>query len=154
VLSRSLAVLVILATLGGFATSASARKTSEVTYDYGQVWATAVRLVRVDYGFNVRDRDEEVGFLLFDYVESGRTHAGSIELVRVGAPAEGRIRIVVQVPSMPSYVEQMLLERLRRKLRDDFGMPIARPAAPAAAAPAEDAEEPAESTAEDGDGER
>ena len=107
-----------------------ARRSDVHAYRYDQLWRSVVRLVRVDYGFPVRDRDEEVGYLLFDYVDSGRTHPGSFELVRVEEDGQEQVRVAVQVNSMPSYVERMLLDRLERKLRDEYGQPIRPPRPP------------------------
>lgn len=109
---------------------ASARMSDEVGYDYDKVWRAAVRLVAVDFRFPVTDRDPEIGYLLFDYQEQGRSYPGSIELVRVRAADESeRVRVVVRVEGMPSYVERMLLDRFTRKLVDDYGPPRAvRPA--------------------------
>ncbi|MFT5358654.1 MAG: hypothetical protein ACI9KE_005893 [Polyangiales bacterium] len=112
----------------------SARRSDVHSYRYEQMWRSVVRLVRVDYGFTVRDRDEEVGYLLFDYVDSGRTHPASFELVRVQEDGREQVRVAVSIPAMPSYIERMLLDRLQRKLREEHGqpMPAPRPAAPAA----------------------
>ncbi len=110
---------------------ASARMQTDYTYSWNQIWQASVRMVRVDLQCPITDRDSEIGFVMFDYAEGGRTHAGSIELVRtVGSDGIERVRAVVQVPSMPSWVERMLMDRLTRKLRDDFGEPprVARPA--------------------------
>lgn len=110
---------------------ALARMQADYTYTWNQIWQASVRMVRVDLQCPITDRDSEIGYLMFDYAESGRTHAGSIELVRtVGSDGIERVRAVVQVPSMPSWVERMLMDRLTRKLREDFGEPprVARPA--------------------------
>lgn len=107
---------------------AGARLSGEVDYDYEKVWRAAVRLVAVDLRFPVTDRDPDNGYLLFDYLEQGRSYPGSIELV----PAEegaSRVRVVVQVQGMPSYVERMILDRFTRKLLDDYGPPRVPPPA-------------------------
>lgn len=124
---------------------ASARVTNEYVYEWPQVWQATVRLVRVDLGFPVSDRDEDTGYLLFDYRDGSRTYPGSVELVRVTAQdGSERVRVAVQVPSMPSYVERMIVDRLTRKLREDFGEPPRprRPEpTPPAAPPVEEAPE-------------
>lgn len=104
--------------------TASARQTAELTYTYDQLWRASVRMLAVDFRFPITERDEEIGFLLFEYRDQGRSYHGSVELVRTESPREGRrVRVVIQVQSMPSYVERMLLDRLRRKLSDDYGAP-------------------------------
>ncbi len=157
-----LAIVLALAASPG---AASARQTKELQYPFEQVWGTAVRLLRVDYGFPIRDRDEDIGFVLFDYVDAGRTYQGSVEIVRV-EPRENTsvrrrpgttlelpgVRVAMHIPSMPSYVERMLLDRLERKLREDYGLPVQPPRRPAEP-PAEEPPE-GEGGAPDGESER
>jgi hypothetical protein len=124
---------------------ASARQTDEHGYSYDQMWRAAVRLIAVDFRFPITDRDPDIGYLLFQYTDQGRTHDGSLELVRTRA-ADGteRVRVVVHVGAMPSYVERMMLDRFRRKLVDDYGPPpVARPAPRPAPAPAPAPQPPA-----------
>jgi hypothetical protein len=120
---RAGVAMVVLAGLLLVPVGAHARKQSEVRYRYDQVWGATIRLIRVDYKFKIRDRDEEVGYLLFDYEDGGRAHPGSVELVRYEAEGEERIRIVLTIPAMPSYVERMVLDKLGKKLEKDYGMP-------------------------------
>lgn len=144
------AALVLLALL--HAPVASARSAEEYAYTYDQLWRAAVRLVAVDLRFPITDRDPEIGYLLFEYRDQGRAFPGSVELVRTQGPdGAERVRVVVQVEAMPSYVERMMLDRLRRKLTDEHGAPprsAPRPAPapppPAPTPPAEDAPEPPE----------
>ncbi len=107
--------------------SAEARKQKDHTYRYEQVWSAAVRMVRVDLRYPIDDQDPNVGYLLFQYQDRGRTFPASIELVRTRVEGVDYVRTVVQIPSMPSYIEQMLLDRLERKLRAEFGDPPERP---------------------------
>jgi len=102
---------------------AQARKTADVAYQYEQVWSAAVRMVRVDLALPINDRDESIGYILFEYREQNRAYPGSVELVRVAVEGRPGVRIVLQIPAMPSYIEQMLIDRLRRKLLDEFGEP-------------------------------
>lgn len=118
-------LLALAITTAAWSTSASvaeARFSGEVTYSYEQTWQAAVRMIRVDLQCPITDRDEELGFVLFEYRNAGRSYPGSLEVVR---STDGRgvehIRVTVQVNAMPSYVERMVFERLTRKLRDDFG---------------------------------
>lgn len=111
---------------------ASARKSADYVHRYEQVWSASVRMVRVDLRFRIQDQDASIGYLLFDYRDTnGRTTPGSVELVR--AEEEGRpvVRVVIQIPAKPSYIEQMLLDRLRRKLTEEFGQPPPPPRRPA-----------------------
>lgn len=106
------------------APTASARSSEDYTYAFDQTWRAAVRLLAVDMRFPITDRDPEIGYVLFEYQEGGRTYSGSLELVRTeGRNATPQVRVVVSVTSMPSYVERMLIERLSRKLTQDYGAP-------------------------------
>ena len=100
---------------------AAARRTLDMGYRYDQVWTAAVRLVRVDYGFNVTERDQELGFVMFEYLEGTQTFNGSIEVLRTADTlGRERVRVVVVVQGQPEYVERMITDRLERKLRGDF----------------------------------
>lgn len=112
---------------------ARARVSEALPWTFSQVFRTSVRLVRVDLGCAITERDEDAGYLTFDYESSGRLHHGSIEIVR-GEEGAG-VRVIVQLPTLPTYVERMVVNRLLRKLRDEVGEPARRAAPPAAAPP-------------------
>jgi hypothetical protein len=136
---RSIASLLVAIACLGAPRVAEARQDTELSYPYEQVWGAAVRLLRVDYGFPIRDRDEAIGFVLFDYLDRGRSVQGSLEVIRTGEEGAPGVRVVLQIPSMPSYIERMLLDKLSRKLREDFGLPVPppRPTPPAPEPPSE-----------------
>lgn len=122
--ARRLLLVLALSTAGAsLAPSvAQARVSGEISYSYEQTWQTAVRMLRVDLQCPITDRDEEMGFVLFEYTSQGRTYPGSVEIVRsTDARGQEHIRVTVQVPAMPSYVERMMFDRLTRKLREDYG---------------------------------
>lgn len=108
-----------------------ARRQADLRYPFEQVWNASLRLVRVDMRLPVTDRDQEAGYLLFDYVEHGKRFPGSVELVRGERAERPSTKIVIQVQGMPSYIEQMLFEKLSQKLRAEFGEPIAGEKKPA-----------------------
>jgi len=110
--------------------NALAKKTEDFRHSYDQVWGAAVRLIRVDQGYPIKDRDETVGYFLFDYRDDGRLYPGSVELVRIEDQGGGPIRVVIQIPAMPSYIERMLLDKLKRKLLDEYGEPPPPPPPP------------------------
>jgi hypothetical protein len=106
---------------------ASAKSSYESSYGFDKTWNAAVRLVRVDMGLKVTEKDEQNGYLLFDYhsSESGpKTSPGSFEIVRPKDPG-GPVRVVVQLSQMPRYHEQVLLDSLSKKLRQEYGDPPA-----------------------------
>ena len=105
-----------------------AKKTEEYAHRYDQVWRAAVRLIRVDQGYPIRDRDEGIGYVLFDYKDDGRSYPGSLELIRIRQNGDDAVRVAIQIPAMPSYIERMLLDKLEKKLIDEYGDPDRRAA--------------------------
>jgi len=108
---------------------ASANVAYESPYTFEQTFGTALRLVRVDLGCKITEKDADSGYLLFDYTstESGKqVHHGSVEVVRGRSGAH----VSVQLPSLPRYHEQMIVDALARKLASDHGDPPTRDRAP------------------------
>jgi hypothetical protein len=110
----------IVLSLVGLADTALARRESSLRYPFSLVWTTAVRMVRVDYASPITEKDKDEGYFLFSFVHEGKEHPGSFEVIE---DAEDGARVVVQIPAMPSYVEQMLIDKLERKLSLDHGAP-------------------------------
>lgn len=100
-------------------------------YPITSVWPAAVRFLRVDRGFPVREKDEAAGYVLFDYTDGPRPCKGSLELIRA-SDREGReaTRIAISIPDLPRRYEQMLLDKFVTKLRDDQGPPAPPPRKP------------------------
>jgi hypothetical protein len=135
--------LVAALSLGSLAHPAEveAKKQTDYRYPFERVWNTALRMVRVDMRLAVTDRDADAGYMLFDYVDHGRRFPGSIELVKSERDDRPLVTAVIQVQGMPSYVEQMMLDKLARKLKDEVGDPI-EPTKPPPEKPKEPAEKP------------
>lgn len=107
---------------------AAAKASYDSAYGYDRTWNAAFRMVRVDLGFKVLEKDQGTGYLLFEYKspESGqKPSSGSIELIR--GRDDGPVTVVVQLPQMPHHHEQVLINGLARKLRQEYGDPPARP---------------------------
>src|SRR5258707_1469193 len=88
---------------------ASASAAYESTYGYDRTWNAALRLVRVDLGFKVTEKDEATGYLMFDY-KSPEAHGaspGSIEFIHSKDP-QAPVRVVVQLAQTPPYHEQAM----------------------------------------------
>jgi hypothetical protein len=122
----TLAAAVSLTALG-----AHARSIYESPYGYDRTWNAAVRLVRVDNGWKVTEKDDASGYVLFEYrsPESGKGTPGSIELVR-GRDANAPVGVLAQLPQMPHYHEQVLLDALASKMRREYGDPPAAKKSP------------------------
>ena len=136
------ALLVALAALGWLApTPAAADAQASFTYDHDIVWSTAVRLLRVDLGYDIAEQDRENGYLLFVVRENGREYQGAVEFVRgVGERGVAVVDLNLRIAGLPLSSEESILRKLRTKLRESYGLP---PRAPAAQTPAP-APEPAE----------
>jgi hypothetical protein len=105
------------------ASPAAARKQRELPHRIDQVWNAALRMIRVDLQMAVTDRDQEGGYVLFEYVSNGKRFPGSIELIQQAKGARPTTVVVTQVRGQPSYVEVMLLDRLEKKLAEEIGVP-------------------------------
>src|SRR5262245_7760793 len=95
--------------------AAIAKSSYDSRYGYERTWNAALRLVRVDMGFKVLEKDDANGYLLFEYRSSeGGTKAtnGSMEFIR----SRDDVKVVVQLPQMPRYHEQVLVDALVRKM--------------------------------------
>lgn len=123
---------------------ADAKSSYDSQYGYERTWNAALRLVVVDLSFKVNEKDAQSGYILFDYksTESGaKATPGSFELIRGQTPSEP-VHVIAQLPAMPSYHEQVLLDELARKLKDEYGEPIViKKQAPVEDAGAPDAEQ-------------
>ncbi|HEX7476457.1 MAG TPA: hypothetical protein VF331_01495 [Polyangiales bacterium] len=102
---------------------AHARREVTFSYPFSRVWPSVVRLMRVDFECQITEKDKEDGYFFFDYPDHGKTFPGSVELVTSKSDGVETVRVVIQVPAMPSYVEALMLDKLGRKLLEEFGPP-------------------------------
>lgn len=100
-----------------------ARSQRDTRYLYRQVWPAAVRLLRVDKGYDIVEKDVDAGYVLFDVKEDRKKFRGSLELVRLEGESRNRVRVIIRIADRPSYVELGLLDNLERKLREEYGSP-------------------------------
>ena len=118
-------------------TTATAKTDYSSPYGYEKTWNAALRLVRIDLGFKLLGQDSAAGYLLFEYRAPGsgpKPTNGSLELVRPSGG--GDVKVVAQIPKMPRYHEQVLLDDLATKLHADYGdPPSARKPPPPAKSP-------------------
>jgi hypothetical protein len=124
-------VLTGLVVTGGIVVTAGladAKSTCESPYGYDRTWNAAVRMILVDNNWKVTDKDHDDGYLLFDYVSPENSNAkkktsqGTFEFVR-GRDGDAPVSVLVQLPEMPKYQEQMLLDQLSTKMRHEYGDP-------------------------------
>jgi hypothetical protein len=91
-------------------------------------------MLRVDFNSPITEKDRESGYFLFDFADGGKSYPGSAEIVKVTENGVETARVAIQLPGLPGYYEQMLLDRLTRKLSQDYGAPT-EPKAPDEPAP-------------------
>jgi hypothetical protein len=122
-----------------------ARTLVTVPYPITSVYPAAVRFLRVDRDFPIREKDESAGYILFDYSDGPKPCKASLELIRTN-DREGRdaTRLAVSIPDLPKRYEQALLDKLAVKMRDDHGPPAPPPPKPEP--PKQDAAPPPEKT--------
>lgn len=124
----SLASLLGLAVLLSSGT-AEARSVFDSSYGFERTYNAALRLVRIDLGLKVTEKDDQSGYLVFDYKTSdmgNKVSSGSMEFIRPHE-ADGPVRVIVQLSQMPRSHEQVLVDALVRKMRQDYGDPPDRP---------------------------
>jgi len=122
-LSFALALTILLVGL-----SVEARTPVLVSYPISEVWPTAVRFLRVDKSYPIREKDDEAGYILFEYTDGNRPAKGSLEFIRTrDRQQRDSTRIVMSIPDQPRHVEQMVLDKLVAKIRDDRGLPAPPP---------------------------
>ena len=99
-----------------------------IPYPMEYVWPTTIRYLRVDRGYSIVDRDQESGYVLFEF-PSGRDGkgTGSVEAFATEDDA-GRPSVNVNVSTTdgPSYLPNTIAEGIAEKLREERGQP-ARP---------------------------
>lgn len=104
-------------------------------YPLEHVWPTAIRYLRVDRGFVLVDRDEEAGFILFDFPlgapgEGQKLGRGSLEAFATkDAAGRASVRVQVSTDAGPLHLPHSILDGLAAKLRKERGQPP--PPAPA-----------------------
>lgn len=115
-----------LAWLG--AGTAHARTLEIVSYPIADVWPAAVRFLRVDRSFPIKEKDPAAGYVLFEFTDGPKPCHASLELIHTIDP-EGReaTRLAVAIPDLPKRYEQMLIDKLVSKLREDQGPPAPPP---------------------------
>jgi hypothetical protein len=113
-----------------------ARTQVVIPYPIASVWPAAVRFMRVDRNFPIHEKDDEAGYILFEHTDGPKPCRASLELIRV-TDADGRdaTRLAVNIPDLPRRYEQMLLDKLATKVREDHGPPAPPPRKPEPAKP-------------------
>ncbi len=118
-------LVVALAALGlalSSTTATSAKVTVDSPYTRAQTYNGALRYVRVDQQHEIVEKDVETGYFLFKYKADSSAATASVQVLE----ANGRVRLVVQIPQYPEYHEQVLTKGIRDKLLEEYGEPPQR----------------------------
>jgi len=104
-----------------------AKTTRETTYRYNQIWNSAVRFIRIDRGCKILEKDKDTGYVLFEYKHenTGSPIIASFELIETSRKNKKYLQFGMNIQAMPRYVEIMLVDKLLRKLKTDYGEPPA-----------------------------
>ena len=87
------------------------------------MWTSCIRLIRVDYGFEIIEKDKDTGYILFDFKDSGMNSPASFEVIQQEKNGAPGVKILLTMAKLPSYMERMMLDKLERKIMDDYGPP-------------------------------
>jgi hypothetical protein len=101
---------------------ARARSEADVAYTREQTFSAALRYLRVDLAYEVTEKDSDAAYLLFTFSDpelQKKAAHGSIEVVQ----RERSVRLVVNLPELPSYREEVLKRGLLQKLHTEYGEP-------------------------------
>jgi hypothetical protein len=117
----------IVALLLGATNTSRARVSTDSSYTKQQTYSAALRYLRVDKGFDIVERDADAAYLIFAYPEpgqNGKQAQGTIEVIEV----KDHVKLVVQLPRMPEYHEQLICDGLLKKLKREYGeAPVQKP---------------------------
>lgn len=100
-----------------------------LSYPFDQVWPTTIRYLRIDRGFALSDRDEEAGYILFEFPLDGeRSGRGSIEMFAL-TDASGRpsVSVAVNTGAGPVHLPNSILDGIAAKVRAERGQPAPPP---------------------------
>jgi hypothetical protein len=126
-----------------------ARSEAETSYTREQTFSAALRYLRVDLAYEVTEKDPDAAYLLFSFPApelEQKTGHGSIEIVE----RDRTVRVLINLPQLPSYREDVLKRGLLDKLRLEYG----EPAAPAERRKPEKPDKPEKPAKPDGDAEK
>jgi hypothetical protein len=119
---RAILLCLLLAT-----STAHARSEKTLAYPRDPAWSATVRFIRVNAGLKVIEKDNEAGYVIFEFKEDKKTFRGSLELIEVVKDGRKVLRFVITIEDRPAWVEIDMLTKLERKLRAELGTPAPAP---------------------------
>src|SRR5687768_3511172 len=103
------AAIVLGATLVPF--DVQARVQQDERYAPDLAWNAAIRMLRVDMGFKILERDRDAGFILFTYRDGSHHSPGALEIIPTRVEGISGTRVIVQLSQMPTYAERHIATR-------------------------------------------
>ncbi len=100
-----------------------------LSYPFEPVCPTAIRYLRIDRGYEISDRDDEAGYILFAFeLDGGRKGSGSVEMFRT-EDASGRpsVSVAVNTGAGPVHLPNAILDGIAAKVRAERGQPAPPP---------------------------
>ena len=112
----------------GLASPVGATVTEELQAVPEQLWSVAVRYLRVEADFPVKEKDCKAGYILFKVPARGEKHyRGALEIISLAPPAKGspdggtaavksRVKLQITVKGAPTYIERHIMDHIMKKL--------------------------------------
>lgn len=103
-----------------------------LSYPLEQVWPTAIRYLRIDRGYTIVDRDQEAGYMLFEFVlDNKQVGSGSVEMFStVDASGRPSVSVSVNTGAGPVHLPNSILDGIAAKVRAERGQPAPPPPPP------------------------
>ena len=99
-----------------------------LSYPYEQVWPTALRFLRLERSYEIKERDKEAGFMTFEFEENGRQVLGSLELLPTQDVAGRRaVQMIINTQNGSAHLPHSILDGIAKKIRVERGQPTAPP---------------------------
>ncbi|PRP99048.1 hypothetical protein [Enhygromyxa salina] len=100
-----------------------------LSYPLDQVWPTAIRYLRIDRGFEITDRDQDAGYILFQFpLEGQRIGSGSLEMFATDdAAGRASVSMSVNTGAGPVHLPNSILDGISAKVRAERGQPLPPP---------------------------
>ncbi|KIG12765.1 hypothetical protein DB30_01026 [Enhygromyxa salina] len=103
-----------------------------LSYPLDQVWPAAIRYLRIDRGFEITDRDQDAGYILFQFpLEGQRIGSGSLEMFATDdAAGRASVSMSVNTGAGPVHLPNSILDGISAKVRAERGQPSPPPPPP------------------------
>lgn len=102
--------------------TAEAATTRSAAYARSALWRAVLRYCAVDLEATLNAKDDDAGFVTFEFKHAGKVTRGAFELY---VPSRKQSTVVtLTLPQLPKYLEAMYLDRFFAKLEAQLGVPL------------------------------